>query len=100
RVLMTVTPNPSDATKALFDVILIQDVNGSAISHGLMNDVPASINLAGLPRNRVMAGARAVGGDLVADVDNFSVQFIPEPTTLGLVLLVATGLTIAGRRQR
>ena len=99
RSILTVTPDPADATKALFDLDLIEDVQGAATMHSVMTDVPANINLSGLPQNRVMAGARSVGAALTADVDNFHVYFLPEPSSVVLIACAALGLLPMCRRR-
>lgn len=83
RAILTVKPNPANPATALFSFDVVEDVNGEANRHPLMYDVPANINLAGLPRNRVMAGAKSVNGSLQADIDNFNVTFLDANLTQG-----------------
>ena len=97
RAKLKVVPNPADPTTALFDLDIIEDVHGIAVLHSIMDDVAANINLAGLPGNRVFSGATVGNLSLTADVDNISVHFIPEPSSLALA---AFSCVLFSRRRR
>ncbi|MEZ6097644.1 MAG: hypothetical protein R3E01_01605 [Pirellulaceae bacterium] len=99
RGVLTVTPDPSDATKAMFDLDIIEDVHGAAISHSILAGLPANINLSGLPGNRVISGATSTNLEFTADLDNVGVRIIPEPGGLALALMALVGLCRMGRRR-
>jgi len=91
RAVLTVTPNPADPVTALFDVDIIEDVHGAAITHSIMSAVPANINLSALPGNRLFAGATSGNLLFTADLDNVGVTFIPEPSCVVLALFAVVG---------
>lgn len=97
----TVEPDPADSTKALFSINIIADAYGaSPVEHSVLADFPVDIDLGTLPLNRVIAGGRTGGEVMDADLDNITVNYIPEPSSLMLIGIASLGLLTARRRVR
>ncbi|MCA9167680.1 MAG: PEP-CTERM sorting domain-containing protein [Planctomycetales bacterium] len=100
RGIFTVLPDPADSTKSLWSVDIIEDVNGAnPVLHNVISDLPTTVDLNGLPLNRVIAGARTGGAFLNADLDNVSVRFVPEPSGLMPLLIGMAGVSSLLRRR-
>lgn len=101
RGIFTVEPDPADADKSLWSVDIIADFYGAdPVPYTIVDKLPTDVDLKGLPLNRVIAGGRTGGVSAEQDIDNITVDLIPEPGSITLFSIATAGLTLASRRRR
>lgn len=99
RAELIALPDPADANKSVFDVIITEDFYGESPTEHVIMSVPTEINLNNLPMNRVIAGGRTGGAFASIDIDNVHVFLVPEPNSIGLLMMATLGLLKLRRRS-
>lgn len=77
-------PDPTDATKSVFDVVITEDVYGDNPTEHLIMSVPSEVDLNSLPMNRIIAGGRTGGAFAAVDLDIVKVSNTSHNVTLDI----------------